>query len=125
MLSRTPATCLEEFRWTMVAQWLMGLMSAEKITAAGNDPLAWSVAKSRNCLRRALRGALCGERPRVAFCEQLAFAVKDHYVRKGPKKARNWPHKKNEGPPRPPKIRPATAEEIERAQRLRTKTLAA
>jgi hypothetical protein len=125
MLSRTPATCLEEFRWTMVGLWLMGLMSVEKITAAGNDPLAWSVAKSRNCLRRALRGALCGERPRVALCKQLASAVKDNYARKAAKRARNWPHKKNEGPPGPPKIRLATAAEIELAQRLTTGKLAA
>jgi len=125
MLSRTPLTCIEEFRWTMVGLWLMGLMSTEKIVAAGNDPLAWSVAKSRNYLRRALRGALCGGRPRVALGTQLASAVKDSHVRQGSKKARNWPHKKNEGPPGPPKIRPATAEEIELAQRLRAEKLAA
>lgn len=125
MLSRTPATCIAEFCWTMVGLWLMALMSVEKIIAAGNDPLAWSVAKSRDCLRRALRGALTGKRPHVALRKQLASAVKDNYVRRGAKKARNWPHKKNEGPPGPPKIRPATAAEIELAQRLKTKTLAA
>jgi len=125
MLSRTPATCIEEFRWTMVGLWLMGLASVEKIIAAGRDPLAWSVAKSRNSMRRALRGALCGQRPRVALCKQLASAVKDNYVRKGPKKARDWPHKKRERPPGPPQIRPATAEEVQHAQRLRTKKLAA
>jgi hypothetical protein len=125
MLSRTPATCIEEFRWTMVGLWLMGSMSVKNIVAAGNDPLAWSVAKSRDTLRRALRGAVCGRRPRVALRKQLASAVKDNYVRKGPKKARNWPHKKNERPPGPPKIRPATIAEIERAQRLTTQKLAA
>jgi len=125
MLSRTPVTCIEEFRWTMIGLWLMGLMSVEKIIVAGNDPLAWSVAKSRNVLRRALRGALCGQRPRVALRKQLASAVKDNYVRKRPKTARNWPHKKKEHPPGPPKIRPATVEEVERAQRLRAEKLAA
>jgi hypothetical protein len=125
MLSRTPATCIEEFRWTMVGLWLMGLMSVEKIIAAGHDPLAWSVAKSRNSLRRALRGALRGQRPRVALRDQLASAVKDNYVRKRPKKARNWPHKKKERPPGPPKIRPATMEEVQHAQRLSTEKLAA
>jgi hypothetical protein len=125
MLSRTPVTCIEEFRWTMIGLWLMGLMSVEKIIAAGHDPLAWSVAKSRNSLRCALRRASSGRRPRVGLFDQLASAVKDHYVRKRPKKARDWPHKKREPPPGPPKIRPATVEEVERAQRLKTEKLAA
>jgi len=124
MLSRTPATCMEELRWTMVGLWMMGLMSVERIIAGGNDPLAWSVAKSRNRLRRALRGALCGERPCVALDEQLASAVKDTYTRQRPKKARNWPHKKKERPPGPPQIRPATRAEIELAQQLTTKSIA-
>jgi hypothetical protein len=128
MLSRTPATCVEEFRWTMIGLWLMGVLSVEKIVAAGHDPLAWSVAKSRNSVRRALRGALSGrsaKSKRMALCRQLASAVKDAYVRRGPKRARDWPHKKREHPPGPPKIRPATAEEVQQAQQLTTTKLAA
>jgi hypothetical protein len=125
MLSRTPTTCIEEFRWTMIGLWLMGLMSVEKIIAAGHVPSNWSVAKSRNSLRRALRGASSGRRPRVGLFEQLACAIKDSYVRKRPKKARDWPHKKRERPPGPPKIRPATTQEIQHAQQLRTTKLAA
>ena len=128
MLSRTPATCVEEFRWTMVGLWLMGLLSVEKIIAAGRDPLAWSVAQSRDRVRRALRGAMSGRSPRnkrMTLCRQLASAVKDAYVRKRPKKARDWPHKKRERPPGPPQIRPATADEVQQAQQHKTKKLAA
>jgi hypothetical protein len=130
MLSRTPATCIEEFRWTMIGLWLMGVLSVERILAAGHDPQAWSVAKSRNTLRRALRGATRSQsipRRRTTFSlnQQLAAAVKDRYARRGAKKARDWPHKKRERPPGPPKIHPATATEIEHAQRLTTKNLAA
>lgn len=124
MQSRTPATCLEELRWTMVGLWLMGLLSVGKIVAHGEDPLAWSVAASRDCLRRALRGVLLGKRPPIPLRKQLASALKDKYVRTCSKKARNWPHKKKEHPPGPPKIRPAKLEEIERAQRIKSEIAA-
>jgi hypothetical protein len=124
MLSRTPATCLEELRWTLIGLWLMGLMSVEQIVAADKDPLAWSVAASRNCLRRALRGAVSGQRPRTALRVQLAHAVKDRYVRQRPKAARNWPRKKQESPPGPPKIHTATLEEVELAKQLTSENIA-
>jgi hypothetical protein len=125
MLSRTPATCLEELRWTMIGLWVMGLMSVGRIVAGGAEPLAWSVAASRDGLRRALRGALSDKRPPIALGTQLARALKDTYVRTHPKTARNWPYKKKEQPPGPPKIRPAEPKEIERAQGLNPKTVAA
>jgi hypothetical protein len=125
MLSRTPSTCREELTWTMIGLWLMGLSSVRAILSCGGDPLAWSVAKSRDCLRRALRGALTHKRAKIALRAQLAQAVKDTYLRPGPKKARNWPHKKREKPPGPPKIRPADAKEVQRAKRLKTTNIAA
>jgi len=125
MHSRTPTTCREELIWTMIGLWLMGLMTIARIVDAGDDPLAWSVAKSRDCLRRALRGVLSSPRPHVPLARQLANAVKDSYVRLRPKKARNWPHKKRERPPGPPKIRPATTQEVQHAQQLTTQNHAA
>jgi len=125
MKSRTPATCREELTWTMVGVWLMGLMATTRIVEAGGDPLAWSAARSRDCLRRAMRGVLSQSRPRASLASQLADATIDSYVRTHPKKARNWPHKKHERPPGPPKIRPAKTAEVERAQQLKNKNLAA
>jgi hypothetical protein len=125
MKSRTPATCRAELIWTMIGVWLMGLMTVGRIMDAGEDPLAWSVARSRDCLRRAMRGALSQSRPRVPLARQLVHATTDSYVRTRPKKARNWPHKKRERPPGPPKIRPATTDEVQLAQQLTNKKLAA
>jgi hypothetical protein len=118
MRSRTPATCREELQWTLIAYWLMALMTVEPVVAAGKLPTDWSPAQSRNTLRKALRGVLAGKRAEEPLRAQLARAVKDQYVRHRPKKARNWPHKKREKPPGPPKIRPATAVEIQRAKQL-------
>jgi hypothetical protein len=55
----------------------------------------------------------------------LADATRDGYQRRGAKKARAWPHKKREQPPGAPKIKPATAAQVKRAQRLRAKKAAA
>jgi hypothetical protein len=102
----------------MIGLWLMGLLSVESIVAAGKNPVNWSVAASRNTIRKALRGVLSGKRPSQPLRDQLAGSLKDNYVRTSPKKARNWPYKKREKPPGPPKIRLATAAEIQHAQRL-------
>lgn len=120
MASRTPPTCVAELVWTMLGLWMIGLLSVQRIVNSGTDPLAWSVAASRDCMRRVLRGVLAAGRPRTPLNTQLAHALKDRYVRTRSKKARNWPHKKRERPPGPPNMRPATLAEIQCAQRLAT-----
>lgn len=125
MKSRTPATCEAELHWTLIGVWLMGLMTVCRIIEAGNDPLAWSVAASRTCLRRAMRGVCHRSRHDDPLAAQLAQALTDTYTRSSRKKARDWPHKKRERPPGPPKIRPAKTEEVQRAKQLTNKKLAA
>lgn len=118
LLSRTPATCLAESQWTLLGLWLLGLMSVTEIAVRGGDPKTWSVARSRDLVRQALRG----ERPRRCrrqpFRELLARSVKDTYVRKGVKEARNYPRKKTAKPPGQPKIESPEPAEIKRAARL-------
>ena len=48
----------------------------------------------------------------------LRAAVKDRYVRHTSKAARNYPRKKREKPPEPPRIKPATPAEVKRARKL-------
>ena len=79
MHSRTPRTCFEELQWTMIGFWLMALMTVESIVAAGKRPADWSTARSRNTLRKALRGVLSGKRPAEPLRVQLARALKDSY----------------------------------------------
>jgi hypothetical protein len=47
----------------------------------------------------------------AAFLAGIAEAIKDDYVRRGSKKARDWPHKKKQSPPGPPKLRRPTRPE--------------
>jgi Transposase DDE domain len=118
LFSRTAATCVVESQWTLLGLWLLGLMSVSEITAEHGDPKAWSVAGSRDLVRQALRNERPRGRAQEALRKLLAQALKDNYQRTSDKTARNYPRKKKEKPPGPPRIEPAEAAEIKRAARL-------
>jgi hypothetical protein len=124
MLSRTPEAAKCELTWALLGLWLLGLMSVEAILAHGRDPLLWSAAKARDRVRRSLRRALTRRHPDRGLARDLAWAMKDGYVRHGSKKSRDWPHKKTELPPGAPKIQAATAGQLRAAQRLKAKQAA-
>lgn len=117
---RTPATCVVESQWTMLALWLLGLLSASRQLAQQRDPRRGSVAKARDAVRRAVRQSL---EPAASgqLDRDLLAAVQDRYLRHHSKAARNYPRKKREKPPGPPKIKPATQRQIQLAVRLREK----
>ena len=121
LLSRTPAAARCELTWALFGLWLLGLMTVEPILARGGDPLGWSAAKARNRVRRSLRRALTRRHRDRGLVRDLAWATKDSYVRRGSKKARNWPHKKKEKPPGEPKIQSANAEQLQAVKRLKAK----
>lgn len=50
------------------------------------------------------------------FAEQMCRSLRDEYERKRPKKARDWPHKKKDSPPKPPLLRTCTNYELTRIQ---------
>ena len=121
MLSRTPEAAKCERTWALLGLWLLGLMTASALLARGGDPLAWSAAKARDRVRRSMRRALTRRCPDRGLTRALARATKDGYVRRGSKKARDWPHKKKEKPPGEPKIQLPTAEQRRAMQRLKAK----
>jgi hypothetical protein len=124
MLSHSPEAAKCELTWTMYGLWLLGLMSVSRILARGVDPLRWSAAAARDRVRESMRSALAG-RQDCAVLKDLGWALKDAYERRGSKKARDWPHKKNETPPGEPKIQSATAKQRRVIQQLKAKPLAA
>jgi len=129
--SRTPATALAEVAATMLGLWLLGLVTVSRLVARRVDPLHWSVAKARDVVRRAMRAPTTARRggrgrPPRNLDRALAQAQRDPYIRRGPKAARNYPRKKRERPPGPPKIQTATPHQIRLAKQLKQKlTLAA
>lgn len=119
--SRTPQKSLAEQTWKVFATWLLQLISAQELIASGKSPASWSAAKARIAARRLLRKALTGGscRSSQTFRRTLRGATTDDYQRTGPKQIRHWPRKKQEKPPGPPKIQPATEQERQQAKRLR------
>lgn len=112
MRSAQPNNALTELDWTMVGLWLLGLLTVQQIPRVER----WSVASALRVVRRVLSRA---HQRGPTLCRQLRQAVRDTYVRRHSKSARNWPHRKNDPPPAPPHIRMATASEIRQAKGLK------
>jgi hypothetical protein len=118
LLSRTPFTCLAEAEWIVLGLWLLGLMQILAGTRHHRSPRKWSVARSRDAVRRAMRNdppAGRGAPRRISLQQALAKATHDNYTRHGSKEARNYPRKKQERPPGPPKIKLAEVTEVKLA----------
>jgi hypothetical protein len=118
MRSRTPQTCYLEMTWAFLGVWLLQLMTARQVAAAGGAPCEISPAQARNCLRRVMRNDSPRHRSRRGLCQTLAHCRLDCYQRNGPKASRNYPRKKRREPPQPPRIKPPTAAQTRRAQQL-------
>lgn len=103
LLGRCPETARAELAWSLLGLWLLQLMLvASQRRRSGR----YSVASGLRVVRRAMRST---DRPAAGgVYRQLRHAQQDRYVRKGPKAARDWPHKKTEPPCSPPKVRMAT-----------------
>lgn len=119
--SRTPTTSLAEQTWNVLASWVLQLLAARELIAAGRCPASWSAAKARDRARRLMRRALTDDTcPRdKTFRSTLRTATRDTYRRTGPKTTRHWPRKKEQHPPGPPNLHAATDKERQQAQRLR------
>ena len=76
-----------------------------------------SLAQALRAIRWAMEALRHGE-----SCTQLRHrlrqAVADEYQRRSSKRARDWPHRKNEPPPRPPKWRRLSPTENARIERI-------
>ena len=120
MLSRTPGHAQVELDWTMVGYWMLGLwlweQRPEKVPVS--QGLAWSLR-----LVRCAMGARLDRRSNLKAIWQ--HMTVDRYIRLRSRKARNWPHRKNDPPCGMPKIRMATPTEIRYAKALAQQKLAA
>lgn len=125
MRSRSPKQAQAELAWSVVGLQLMGLMSVQEIIADGNDPLGWSLAATRDLIRQAMRFGPSRALSDRSWRRALAACVKDGYCRRGEKDSRQWPDRKHQQPPEPPKTTVASAKEIQQAQELQAKHVAA
>lgn len=116
--SRTPETCYLELAWYVFGMWLLQLLTAREVRAAGGDTRRISSAGARNCVRRAMRNHRPRASSRCTLREALGSSVVDAYQRRGNKASRGYPRQKRHQPPNPPIIKPPTALQLRKAQQL-------
>ena len=118
MRSQAPVPAALELRWAILGLAILGWWGVSR-QPAGVEVRRVSLAQSLRQLRVVLRHPAQRCRPAQTLQRRLTRALRDRYVRRGPKVAGHWPHKKNEPPPQPPHITPATALQIHAAQMLK------
>lgn len=114
VLAKTPEPGAMELAGNILALAMLILQAA--IVLASHIPRL-SIALALKVIRHAIEalrwvGCCCN------FWELLRAAVKDEYRRHSSKRARDWPHKKNDSPPGQPKLRRLTRREKARIERL-------
>jgi len=120
MLSDTPEPAAVELDWTMVGYCILGLWlwenRPEKVPV--HRGLAWAL--------RLVHAAVAGRGDRRStLAAAWGRLTVDRYVRRRPKKACNWAHKKNDPPCGTPHLRLATPRETRCAKALAQRKLAA
>lgn len=120
--SRTPATALNEQGWKLISFWMLQRIVIGHQIAAGQPPRRFSPAQARRHIREVLQLMQQG-RSGPSLRQRCLEMQVDTYVRNGPKVTRPYPRKKNDQPPKPPKIKPAKPTEIQKAKELGFKYL--
>lgn len=120
--SRTPATAMNEHHWRLMSFWTLQRIAVGHQLAAGQNPRRFSAAQARREIRDVLQ-LMQQSRRGTPLAKRWLTTQTDSYQRKGPKTTRDWPRKKNDKPPNPPKTRPAKQSEIKRAKELGFKFL--
>lgn len=115
MCSDAPEQAQCELEWALLGRWLLSLAGVKRLLETGQEPLKLSVAEGLRAVRLAIRHGAFSSQART-LPRLLARAVRDCYQRKASKKARDWPHKKNEKPPGTPVFRIATALQVAQAR---------
>lgn len=106
LLSKTPQRVEVELDWALAGLWMLQLLGISQIVGSKGTPKEISTAATLRTLRTAMT-AKPGRR-RKTLTEQLSIAIKDKYIRKGPKSRRPGPSKRGQQPPKRPVARMAT-----------------
>jgi hypothetical protein len=121
--SQTPETCYLELTWAILSQWLLKLMNVRALHQAGIDPRRASPAQTRDVIRRCLKGERPCRRTRSPLGIVLATCQLDQYIRTRSKGSRDYPRKKRQRPPGPPKLKVPDEQQLQAAQRLTPLTI--
>lgn len=116
--SRTAAAVETELAWSLAGMWAISLYATAQLIGAGHSPHRRSCAAVLRIFRRWIRDWQHPCEPTDRLVERLSTAVTDGYARKS-KKSRGTPRKRTKPPTGIPLIIPATAQQKQRAQRIK------
>ncbi len=114
LLSKSPANANMELAIYILALFLLVLHG---IVVMGSQCVRLSIAAALAVMHTAME-AIRWDFDWRDFTTKLARATRDKYHRAQSKRARDWPHKKTEKPPGPPKLRRLTAAHRKRLREL-------
>jgi hypothetical protein len=115
--SASAANARLEMEWSLVGLWALALYALVQIRTQGISPQRLSIASTLRAFRRMLRDYLPPAEPGRSLRDRLRTAIIDSYPRKL-KASRDYPRKKQERPPEPPRIINASKTQVLRAQML-------
>ena len=119
--SKSAENAQVEAEWSLLGLWAMGLHAQSVLAPEGIPTRRISVAGVLRAYRRPMREYRSRPDPGESLTELLLKAVIDDYER-GSKASRDYPRKKQEAPPGPPKVFRATKKQILLAKQIK-KTL--
>lgn len=114
VLAKSPGAGGRELAGNILALALLMLQGAVAMRAR---VAKLSVAALLRLIRRSIEAVRC-RLPSAPFVALFRMATRDEHIRRSSKRARDWPHKKNESPPKPPKLRRPTRAEKARIRQL-------
>ncbi len=114
VLARTPEPGTMELAADILAMALLLLYAA---LVMGAKVARLSLAQALRAIRWAMEALRHGESC-AQLLRRLREAVTDEYQRHSSKRARDWPHKKNQRPPSPPELRRLSRTENARIERI-------
>jgi Transposase DDE domain len=117
MRSTSAGNALQEMHWSYAGLWAMALYTSIEFRRHGLPVRRLSVARMLRAFRHTMRDYLHPTKREKTLRERLRMALIDNYQRKN-KASRDYPRKKQEKPPGPPRIVPASAAQIQTAQEL-------
>jgi hypothetical protein len=116
--SQSPHNAMVELHWSLLGMWAMGIHSHHYLLRRGVLPQRISFAGVLRAYRRLMREYRSPPDPGDRLRRRLQLALIDQYQRRN-KASRNYPRKKIEPPPKPPRILLASRIQIQHAKQLR------
>jgi hypothetical protein len=116
--ARTPEIAEVELHWSLIGLTMLQLLALKEQTQAGEPADKTSIAAVLRIIRSMMAAQSESRAPSASLGKRLENATTDSYQRRGKKRSRNYPRRKEEPCTGAPLILMATAEQRDRACRI-------